>query len=94
MQKAASTPEKGYDIHHIVEQGPAEGYGFPREAIDSAENLVRIPRFKHWEINAWYQTPNEDYGNRSPREYLRDKDWTERRRVGLRALTDHGIIKP
>jgi len=35
----------------IVEQGQAEDEGYPREAIDSLDNLVVIPRMKHWEIN-------------------------------------------
>jgi hypothetical protein len=56
---------------------------------DAPDNLVRIPRWKHWEINSWYQTKNEDYGSMSPRDYLRDKSYEERRRVGLKALIDH-----
>ena len=62
--------------------------------IDAPDNLVRIPTFKHWELNAWYQTPNADYDLLSPREYLRGKDWAERTRVGLDALIDLGILEP
>ena len=51
LQRAASTPAPGYDIHHIVEQTPAEQDGFPREVIDDPDNLVRVPRLKHQEIN-------------------------------------------
>jgi hypothetical protein len=86
LQQAVSTPAPGYDIHHVVEQGPARDYGFDRSQIDGADNLVRIPRYKHWEINAWYGTPNADFGRLSPREYLRDKDWEERTRIGRDAL--------
>jgi hypothetical protein len=32
---------KGYDIHHIVEQTPADQDGFPRHLISRGENLVR-----------------------------------------------------
>ena len=56
LQQDVSTPDPGYDIHHIVEQTQAKKDGFTREQIDNAENLVRIPRMKRWEINAWYQT--------------------------------------
>jgi hypothetical protein len=94
LQDAVSTPARGYDIHHIVEQTPAEQDGFPRSMIDAPDNLVRIPTFKHWELNAWYQMPNDDFGGVSPRTYLRSKDWTERTRVGRDALIDHGILKP
>jgi hypothetical protein len=39
------------------------------------------------------QTRNPDYGDLSPREYLRGKDWDERRRVGLDALAKVGVLK-
>jgi hypothetical protein len=94
LQAAASKPAKGYEIHHIVEQTPAKQDGFPRSLIDSRENLVRIPALNHWEINAWYQRKNENYGMLSPREYLRGREWNERQRVGLDALTKAGVLRP
>jgi hypothetical protein len=30
LQRAVSTPKRGYDVHHIVEQTSAEQDGFPR----------------------------------------------------------------
>ncbi len=94
LQDAVSTPSRGYDIHHIVEQTPAEQDGFSRSLIDSRDNLVRIPTLKHWQINSWYQTLNDDYGGLSPREYLRGKTWGERSKVGRDALVRYGILKP
>ena len=94
LQDAVSTPSRGYDIHHIVEQTPAEQDGFSRSLIDSRENLVRIPTLKHWQINSWYMKPNEDFGGLSPRNYLRGKDWDTRMRVGQDALINHGVLKP
>ena len=32
---------------------------------------------KHWEINAWYQTENDNFGGMSPRKYLRYQGWDE-----------------
>ena len=89
-----STP--GYDDHHNVERVARreEDRGFPAEWIDRSENIVRIPRFKHWEINSWYQRPNEQFNGLTPREYLRGKDWAERYQVGLDALIEHGVLKP
>jgi hypothetical protein len=55
LQQAVSTPKRGYDIHHIVEQTRAEQDGFARSQIDAPENLVRIPTYKHWDINAWFR---------------------------------------
>jgi hypothetical protein len=94
LQQAVSSPQKGYDIHHIVEQTSAEQDGFPRSQIDATDNLVRIPTYKHWEVSAWSQTRNQDFDNLSPRDHLRGKSWDERRRVGLGALMKFGVLKP
>jgi hypothetical protein len=94
LQQAVPTSKPGYDIHHIVERTSAEQDGFPRSLINGPENLVLVPKFKHWEITGWYMTGNEDYGGLSPRDYLRGKDWEERTKVGLRALIRHGVLKP
>jgi hypothetical protein len=94
LQQAVSAPKPGYDIHHIVEKTSAEQDGFPPWMINGPENLVRIPRFKHWEVTSWYMTKKRDYDELSPRDYLRGKDWNERIKVGLRALIRHGVLKP
>jgi hypothetical protein len=94
LRQAVSTPKKGYDLHHIVEQTSAKEDGFPNSMINGPDNLVRIPRFKHWEITAWSMTKNENYNGLSPRDYLRGQDWGERTRVGLEALMRHGVLKP
>jgi hypothetical protein len=94
LQRAVSTPKKGYDIHHIVERTSAEQDGYPRSVTDGPKNLVRISRFKHWEITAWYMTKNKAFDGLSPRDHLHGKDWAERTRIGLRALIRHGVLKP
>jgi len=62
--------------------------------IDGPNNLVGIPRLKHWEITGWFATRNNAYGGMPPREYLRGKTWTERVEVGRDALIRHGVLKP
>lgn len=94
LQRNASTPAPGYDIHHIVEQTQAEREGFSREIIDSADNLVRVPRLKHQEINGWYQRKNDEFGGVSPREYLNGRSWEVRKSVGLDALRRYGVLGP
>lgn len=84
----------GYDDHHIVEQTWAERFGFSRGEIDDPANLVSIPRLKHYQITGWYGARNPDYGWVSPREYLSDKSWDERVRVGQRALIRFEVLKP
>jgi hypothetical protein len=66
LQDAVREPKKGYDIHHIVEQASARDYGYPNSMINAPQNLVRIPRYKHWELNSWYETPNRDLGRLTP----------------------------
>jgi hypothetical protein len=94
LRESVATPKAGYDIHHIVEQTSAAQDGYPRHMIDAPENLARIPRLKHREINGWYQTRNDDFGGMSPREYVRGKTWEERTNVGIKALIQRGVLKP
>ncbi len=82
----------GRDDHHIIEQGD-QNSDVPREVIDGKENLVRIPRYKHWQVNGYYQTPRDEFDGLTPREYLKGKSIEERRRVGLDALRKFGIIE-
>ena len=86
LQRAVQEPKAGYDRHHIVEQTAAERFGFARSEVNDPDNLVRVPRLKHYEITGWYSAESEDFGRLSPREYLSDKSWEERRRIGLYAL--------
>ncbi len=94
LQRAASNPAKGYDIHHIVEQTPAEKDSYPRSMIDAPDNLVRIPTLKHWQITGWYMTSTERFGGLTPRQYLRGKSWQERQTIGKDALARFGVLKP
>jgi len=50
IQRDVGKPEKGYEVHHIVEQTAAASEGYSREDIDTPDNLVRISTLKHWEI--------------------------------------------
>ncbi len=94
LQANVSKPGRGYDIHHVIERASALEDGYFLERVNRPDNLVRIPRIKHWEINGWYQTENPIFGNLTPRDYLRHKDWGERERVGMIALRQFGVLKP
>jgi hypothetical protein len=88
----------GYDGHHIVEQWSKDD-GIPEEAIDSPGNIVRIPKLKHWEINSWLNSKNEQYLDSNgkeltPRQYIRGKTWGERYNFGLDVLRKFGVLKP
>jgi hypothetical protein len=93
LQQAVNDPKPGYDVHHIVEQTAAERFGFIRSDIEHPENLVRIPRLRHYQITGWYMQESEKFDGLSPRAYLQDKDWAERYRVGLVALKEFKVLK-
>ena len=77
-----------------MKETPAEQDGVPREVIDDPNNLARVPRLKHQEINGWYQTKNKDFDGLAPRDYLSGRSWEVRRCVGLEALRIQGVLKP
>jgi hypothetical protein len=100
QQAVTGRSEPGYEDHHIVGRAARKESDdertFPEEWINLPENIVRIPKFKHWDINRWYETKNfdEKFKGLSPREYLRGKDWSERYNLGLEILIEHKILKP
>jgi hypothetical protein len=94
LQEAESDRKKGYHDHHIVEKNSAAEDGFSREVINAPDNLVRIPAMKHREITGWYQAKNQEFGNQSPRDYLRGRSWEVRRKVGLEALIRFRVLEP
>jgi hypothetical protein len=98
LQDAVADPQAGYEIHHIVEtqyrsQHPLRNSKRFIDRLETRENLVRIPRWKHVQISSWYSRLNEDYRGMSPRAYLRGKSWPEQYEIGLRALRLYGVLK-
>lgn len=93
LHDAVRTRKTGFDVHHIIEQATAAEDGSEDNTIFGEDNLVSIPTFKHWDLNRWYQTPNEKYGRQTPRQYLVGKDLAERKRVGLDGLEDIGVLQ-
>jgi hypothetical protein len=94
LKQAVSNSAAGYDIHHVVEKKAAKDAKYPDQMIDGPDNLVRIPTLKHWQITGWYMRSNSKFQNLSSREYLRDKGWGERTRVGREALIEFKVLKP
>ena len=94
LREAAKDPKKGYDVHHIVERNSAAKDGSENDLINAPVNKAAIPRWKHWDLNRWYETENVDFGGLPPRTYLRGKGWEERTRVGLQALEKVGVLRP
>ena len=87
----------GYDKHHIVEQWSRKD-GIPEGWIKSPDNIVPIPKLKHWEINRWLDSKSEEYLDENgmkltPRQYIKGKPWEERREFGLMVLRKFGVLK-
>jgi hypothetical protein len=88
---------RGYDGHHIVERWSKKD-GIPEEWIESPDNVVRIPKLKHWEINRWLDSESEEYLDENgtkltPRQYIKGKSWGERYEFGLAVLRKFGVLK-
>ncbi|MDB5626833.1 MAG: hypothetical protein JWR73_2635, partial [Tardiphaga sp.] len=94
LQQAVGSPRAGTQVHHRAEKEAMALSGFTQAEINAPENLVRVPTLKHYEITGWYQQPNEEFGGKTPREYLADKPLAERLRVGNDALIRFGVLKP
>jgi hypothetical protein len=65
LEELRQNTKPGYDNHHIVEQW-AEEDGMPRNKVQSSENIVPIPKLKHWEINDWLGKSNPEYKDDLP----------------------------
>lgn len=88
----------GYEVHHIVEaqrwsESPDGNWTRFPDRINSRQNLVRVPYWKHVEISSWYSRPNPRFGDSTPRNYLRGKSWEEQYRAGLQVLRDEGVLQ-
>jgi hypothetical protein len=98
LEELRQNEKPGYDDHHIVERW-SEKDGVPKSRIESPDNIVPIPKLKHWEINKWLDTPNEGLKDDNdialtPRQFLKGKSWEERYNFGLKVLRDFGVLKP
>jgi hypothetical protein len=98
LQDAVANPQLGYQIHHIVEgqynstNEQSNAQRFP-DQLESPENLVQIPTWKHVEISSWYSTRNDEYGGQTPRDYLRGKSWEEQHELGIKKLRDFEVLR-
>ena len=89
-------PKPGYEKHHNVERGTVENAKrFPQSQLEGPDNIVAIPKQKHREIGEWYSTKiyDDKFGGRTPRDYLRGKDWDEQYQFGLEVLRKFGVLK-
>jgi hypothetical protein len=97
LQNSSGGP--GYDQHHIVLQTDTNIQKriyvtkFGRDKIDDPGNLVYIPRFKHEEVNGYYEEKPDDYYGLTRREWIGQFDYKTQYEFGLDALRQYGILK-
>ena len=82
----------------ILSSSGRERTAYQKKWIKSPDNIVPIPKLKHWEINRWLDTKNEEYLDKNgikltPRQYIKGKPWDERREFGLMVLRKFGVLK-
>jgi hypothetical protein len=99
LQAPPTDDNFGYDIHHIVEQNPSniekrELVKFGQAVLDADNNLVRIPRLRHWLITAYYNEKDAtDPEGRLRRNVIKEKSFDEQREIGLERLRAVGVLK-
>lgn len=83
----------GYEYHHIVEQGGANGINIAPEKLHSTQNIVRIPRLVHEAINAEYAMPSTEMPSLTVRQYLQTQPYEAQYAEGIRIMRKLGVIK-
>jgi hypothetical protein len=88
---------QGYEQHHIVEQNPSnvekrEVEKFGQEALDDPSNLVWIPRLKHEQITAFYNSKPVP-GGPTQREIIGKMEFDQQRAIGLELLREEGVLQ-
>jgi hypothetical protein len=84
----------GYQLHHIVEQNPANSEEFTPEQLHSTENVIEVPVYKHEAITAYYNSKPDGPGTLTVRQQLRGKSYEEQREKGLEILRKFGVLQP
>jgi hypothetical protein len=93
LEKQFGPAGDGLDYHHIVEQGPNEGV-FPAPELQSTENIVKIPRLLHEDINSYYISKTEFDGVfLTSRQYLSGNSFSFQRSFGICAMQRRGLLK-
>ena len=89
LAKRFGSAGPGYLYHHIVEQSS----GLPDGVVHNTDNIVRIPRLLHEEINSIFSKSQNGSDKRSLHDWLKDQPIEVHREKGLQVLRDLGILK-
>ncbi len=97
LQEPPIENAQGYEQHHIVEQNPSnvekrEVVKFGREALDDPSNLVWVPRLRHEQITAFYNS-KPLAGGPTQRAIIGGMDFDQQRAIGLKLLRQAGVLQ-
>jgi hypothetical protein len=105
LQTSPTDNALGYEQHHIVGQNPANVVKhdpapdhilekFGRGKIDDPDNIVWVPRLKHEDITAYYNSKdNDDPLKRTRWKVINEMDFAEQRATGLDILRNLGVLR-
>lgn len=102
LQRPPTENTLGYQLHHVVEQNPANVAKSPivdaiekfgQAALDDPCNLVWAPTFKHELISDYYNSKDEGDPTRLHRQVVDDLDFADQFAAGLAALRRFGVLK-
>jgi hypothetical protein len=88
FKKYYGSAGEGYEWHHIVEQSA----GFPPEQVNTTENIIRVPKFIHEELNGLYSRKLNDQGKQY-RDIVHKESFGVQRAIGLSHLHELGVTK-
>lgn len=82
----------GYQYHHIVTQGDANGDNISPEQLQNTDNIIRLPTLLHEAVNAEYLKPAPDDPNVTFYAWLQQQPYEVQYEEGLKILRTLHIL--
>lgn len=82
----------GYQYHHIVTQGGANGGNISPEQLQNTDNIIRLPTLLHEAVNAEYLKPAPDDPNVTFYAWLQQQPYEVQHEEGLKILRTLHIL--
>jgi hypothetical protein len=92
MAKRFGGAGDGYQYHHIVTQGGANGRNLSPQQLHNTDNILILPTLLHEVVSDEYLEPSSD-PNMNLYQWLQTQPYHVQRERGLRILRDLHILK-
>ena len=93
LDKRFGVAGDGYQYHHIVTQGGANGNNIPPEQLQNTDNIIRLPTLLHEALNAEYLKPAPDDPNVTFYVWLQRQPYEVQYEEGLEILRTLHILE-